>query len=114
MKKIFLASIIANIILFQLWQFEKGKRIEQQAAFSATEEERRVKNEKSICTEKKIAVLRKKRRNRKIKIAIALTLLCLMMLLSGCASKRAKNNCIYSIVTTMDALECVKQLHEAQ
>lgn len=60
MKKIFLASIIANIILFQLWQFEKGKRIEQQAAFSATEEERRVKNEKSICTEKKIAVLRKK------------------------------------------------------
>lgn len=49
-----------NIVFFNLWMNEKEKRIAQEVHFSAVESERKIKDDKSVITQKKIAVRREK------------------------------------------------------
>lgn len=69
-----------------------------------------------LLLKKKSLCAGKNAQSRSRKIAIVLIMLFLLMWLSGCAAKqvKTKNNCIYSIVTYGQALDCLKELHEAQ
>lgn len=60
MKLAIAALISGNLIFFNLWQSEKEKRIAQETAFFTSEKEKKIKDDKSIETQKKIAVRRKK------------------------------------------------------
>lgn len=60
MKLAIAALISGNLIFFNLWQSEKEKRIAQETAFFTSQEEKKIKDDKSIETQKKIAVRRKK------------------------------------------------------
>lgn len=58
----------------------------------------------------------KKKQRKKRAVAIVSIMLSLLMSLSGCTVEqpRSKNNCIYSVVTYGQALDCLKELHESQ
>lgn len=105
-----------NIVFFNLWMNEKEKRIAQEVHFSTVESERKIKDDKSVITQKKSLCAGKNAQSRSRKIAIVLIMLFLLMWLNGCAAKhvKTKNNCIYSVVTYGQALDCLKELHEAQ
>lgn len=60
MKLAIAALISGNLIFFNLWQSEKEKRIAQEVHFSTVESERKIKDDKSVITQKKIAVRREK------------------------------------------------------
>lgn len=60
MKLAIAALISGNLIFFNLWQSEKEKRIAQETVFFTSQEEKKIKDDKSVETQKKIAIRRKK------------------------------------------------------